>query len=129
VAFKAEELTTKIGLGGGLRACPDDTQQTNRGDKPCPDDTQIPGGEPPCPDDTQIPDAYPCPDDTQIPPREYGPCPDDTQLTPPPTGNNQPGDNQPGDASTPTKSYTSELAMLREEMRERLTQDPSATRP
>jgi len=125
VAFKAEELTTKIGLGGGLRACPDDTQQTNRGDElPCPDDTQRGPDDLPCPDDTQIPDVYRCPDDTQPPPGEYGPCPDDTQLPPPPTR-----DNQPGDASAPTKSYTSELAMLREEMRERLTQDPSATRP
>jgi hypothetical protein len=114
VAFKAEELTTKIGLGGGLRACPDDTQQTNRGDEPCPDDTQIP-------------DVYRCPDDTQPPPGEYGPCPDDTQLPPPPTGY-----NQPGDASAPTRPYgssSSGLAMLRHQMRERLAGEPVEARP
>jgi hypothetical protein len=127
VAFKAEELTTRIGFGGGLRACPDDTQQTDRGEEPCPDDTQRGPDDEPCPDDTQIPDVYPCPDDTQLPPGEYWPCPDDTQLTHPPTG-----DNQPGDASTPTKLYVSspsDLAMLRQQMRERLTQDPASARP
>jgi hypothetical protein len=108
VAFKAEELTTRIVASGGGRPCPDDTQRKDQGEDPCPDDTQIPGGEPPCPDDTQIPDAYP--------------CPDDTQLTHPPTG----------DASAPARPYgssSSGLAMLRQQMRERLAGEPVAARP
>jgi hypothetical protein len=128
VAFKAEELTTRIVSGGGVRLCPDDTQQTHRGDEPpCPDDTQRGPDDLPCPDDTQIPDVYPCPDDTQIPPGEYGPCPDDTQLPPPPTGK-----DQTGDASAPTKPYgsgSSDLAMLRQQMRERLAGEPVEARP
>jgi hypothetical protein len=113
VAFKAEELTTRIMAGGGLRPCPDDTQQTNRGDEPCPDDTQRGPGDEPCPDDTQIPDVYRCPDDTQPPP--------------PPTR-----DHQPGDASAPTRPYgssSSGLAMLRHQMRERLAGEPVEARP
>jgi hypothetical protein len=127
VAFKAEELTTRIMAGGGLRPCPDDTQQTNRGDEPCPDDTQRGPDDEPCPDDTQIPDVYRCPDDTQPPPGEYGPCPDDTQLTHPPTGN-----KESGDASAPTRPYgssSSGLAMLRHQMRERLAGEPVEARP
>jgi hypothetical protein len=70
VAFKAEELTSKIfpDFAGGLWAgCPQDTMSK---DKPCPDHTKQPcdhntappdggGGGHPCPQDTMPPTAHP----------------------------------------------------------------------
>lgn len=65
MAFKAEELTSKIfpasGIGAWM-ACPQDT--LGKG-KPCGDQTKKP-----CPEYTKAPDGgHPCPEDTRKPPK------------------------------------------------------------
>jgi hypothetical protein len=67
VAFKAEELTTKIfpDSGRGLWACPQDTMTKGKPcadhtKNPCPQDTHPDGGEGhPCPQDTMTPTTHP----------------------------------------------------------------------
>jgi hypothetical protein len=71
VAFKAEELSTKIFPVAGWLACPEDTMSKG---KPCPQNTHVPPPGPhPCPAGTQ---GHPCPEDTisptTHPPRRAG---------------------------------------------------------
>ena len=61
MAFKAEELTTKIFPVAGWLACPEDTMSKG---KPCPQSTHVPPVPQPCPGGTR---PGPCPEDTVSP--------------------------------------------------------------
>jgi hypothetical protein len=69
VAFKAEELTSKIfpESGAGIWAgCPQDTLGKG-GKPPCPENTKRQ-----CPQDTLPTGGEPCPQDTRKPPKKAG---------------------------------------------------------
>ncbi len=104
MAFKVEDLMTKIvpGASPGPRiwACPDDSH----GDDQCPDDSHGQG----CPDDSHgncLNDTRGCPDDSNIPPN----CPDDSRRPYQAAGRG-------GEA----------LALLQRQLRERLDSAPEA---
>ncbi len=65
MAFKAEELSTKIFPIAGWFACPEDTMSKG---KPCPQNTHVPPpGPKPCPAGTHPDGGHPCPEDTMSP--------------------------------------------------------------
>ena len=121
MAFKVEDLMTKIvpGASPGPRiwACPDDSH----GDEECPDDSHGQG----CPDDSHgncLNDTRGCPDDSNIPPN----CPDATRC---PDDSNTPPPNCPDDSRRPYQVAGRDgeaLALLQRQLRERLDSAPEA---
>jgi hypothetical protein len=110
MAFKVEDLMTKIvpGASPGPRiwACPDDSHC----DEECPDDSH---GQ--CPDD-----SHNCPDDSHGNCRhDTRGCPDDSNIPP----------NCPDDSRHPHKAAgrgSEALALLQRQLRERLDSAPEA---
>ena len=108
MAFRAEELTTKIFPIGF--ACPEDTvgKCLHRSRKPCPENTRVP-----CPENTRVP----CPENTRRP------CPEDSRR--PCQGPTRPGTPCPED-TVPTHQRESAgrrgeaLSLLQQQLRERL---------
>ena len=126
MAFKVEDLMTKIvpGASPGPRiwACPDDSH----GNDQCPDDSHGQGcpddsrGQ--CPDDSrgQCRDNTRCPDDSNIPNcPDVTRCPDDSNIPP----------NCPDDSRRPYQAAGrggAALALLQQQLRERLDSAPEA---
>lgn len=120
MAFKVQDLMTKIVSGAGPRlwACPDDSNGNDHGD--CPDDTRSQG----CPDDSRhCPDnSRHCPDDSNIPPN----CPDDSRVQCP-DDSNSPTHGLGGTPGYRAASRGGEaLALLQRQLRERLDSAPEA---
>jgi hypothetical protein len=90
VAFKAEELTTKIFPMLAAGGCPQDT--VSKGKPPCPQNTHVP-----CPDNSR----HPCGGGTQN-------CPQDTAPTTHPGGDRK------------SVAGLADLALLRTQLQERL---------